>query len=349
MSEMSERPSFRARVEAEYKPAVLKFVLEKFIPPVKFKTLENPSYDIAQQLNSEGRWLEAGSHLMTLAGKVEAPELQVSYLTEAAQMAINLGRFGQARGILRRAELSAQAIPIERRKISANAAISEKSGWINDYEADFRCSLGDFSNARDLIEEIPQNERTGREADILSTADHFSGRVHLGLALQGVDRESNIKAAISFFERDSERYRKIRGEGRPSPLNEWFQEAWLTRCDVALGDIDGAGKRLLRSRVLLDEFLATNASGGVEAHYHLLSGGVAMKGGKVREARIDFEKALEIRVKDRVEGKPYPKGESDALLGVSATYWADGKIGVAAYYAAKAFKTYPFFLVRPSI
>ncbi len=306
-------------------------VFEHILPPIRIVEIENPSFGVGKQLESEGRWKDALSHFCSLAIRSENPQERGSCYVEAAQMCVNYGRFGQARKFLATAESIAVSMGGDA-SLYLQARVLEKGAWINDYEGSFAGSLRSLSGSRQLLEQIPRDKWGQNEQALASTLDHFSARAHVGMAMNGEWAAQNLEEARHYIDRELNR-------DLPSD-NRGFQFAWLVRIALLERSIGEAEKHLGEAKVLWG-----NEDRGILAHYHLLKGGIAMAKGDYLSARRDFGEAL--RIREKVE--EYPKGKADALMGVAATYWAQGQIGAAVVYAGRAIQEYPFIIVRHSL
>ncbi len=314
-----------------FKEIAARVIFEHVLPTIRIVEIENPSFDVGKQLESNGKWKDALSHFYSLAIRTENTQEQGRCYIEAAQMCVNYGRFGQARKFLATAEMIVTPVQGDA-GLYLRARILEKGAWINDYEGHFRGSLENLSNSKKLLEQIPKDAWGEKEKALDSTLGHFSARAHVGMAMNGERVAENTKAARGYIDRELQK--------DLPPDNKGFQFAWLVRIALLEGSIGEAEKHLGEVKVLWGD-----EDRGILAHYHLLKGGITMAKGDYLSARRDFGKAL--RIREKVE--EYPKGKADALMGIAATYWAQGQIGAAVVYAGRAIREYPFIVVRHSL
>lgn len=310
------------------KEVAARFVLETLLPPIRVNEIPNASYAAGKTLESEGKWDKALQHFYTLALREGDPDLRGQSLVESAQMCINYGRVGQARKYLTMAETVVSSQLGDDGEY-LRARVWEKSAWIDDYEGNFAGSLEKLSSARTALQKIPLNAWGDGEKSLESTINHFSARAHIGLAIKGESKKENLANARSYLEREL--------SNNLPPDNRGFQFAWLARVALLEGNLSQAELYITEAKKLWSE-----KSRGILAHYYLLEGALAMARGDPNLARRNFEQALNIRV----VVEKYPKGEADALMGIAATYWAEGQIGAAGMYAARSVRTYPLVVFR---
>lgn len=317
-------------------------LLKPDLRSLELKEAESASLERARKLGMHGRtWVDSVADLYTVFVKEPDPKIRIEAVVELSQMLINLGRYRQARQFLERGKEVGEKLE-GNKKFYWLARVEEKTAWIDDYEGNFLSEISHLKEARTLLTHVPRNEWNVDEEGLSSTITHFTGRAHLGLAHRGVNRQANTALAIDSFKKDLARYIVLRDSGKPVPQGEGFNHGWLARCYILLGNLPLAEKEIEMARNFFGEVIEQNPKSGIMAHYHLLKGKLLAKKREIVPARKDFEESLRIRQ----EIEPYLKGETDGMMGIAWTYFAEGKHGAAFYYWFSAIKAMPIYLTR---
>ncbi|MBI4058822.1 hypothetical protein HY404_01125 [Candidatus Microgenomates bacterium] len=330
--------AFLKEIFRETQMVVSKGLFELVIPPIKLKEVQDASLQKGYGLERLGRWGGAAREFYTLSVSSENPKDRLDGLVNLSQMLINLGRFSQAKKFIKSGEVELQSLP-ERELFYYRARFFEKEGWIADYERDFKNAVDLFNSARRIVF---RNDRTNEEEKLFSTTTHFLGRAHIGLAIQGVNSNSNYIYSLGYFKEDLERYQSLRKEGNPDPQGEGLQHAWMAVCFMTVNHLSSAEESIDRAGELFQESIKNSNPPDVMAHYHCLKGGLYLKRSLVKEARSEFNKAWLIRK----AGVKYPKGEADAAIGIAVSFWMERNIKEASKWFTRAVKLYPLTLLR---
>ncbi len=318
---------------AEYSPKIAKSTHLEQKPGA---TLQS-----AQDLDRNTReFNESARHYFTVYETSMSPKKKAEAVICLSQELINAGSFRQAREFLKRSKaLALELTPRDRTLLQAQA--EGKLGWIADYELGFSEELVRFKRSRDILEEIPEESWGAKEKELYSTSYHFSGRARVGLADAGVDREANINLAKECFINA----RHLDEELDVPTINEKVGHgyAWEGRCYLRSRET-GLAKDAIQKA--LDHFFRHHdqfPQAQIMAHYHMLIGEAYLWWEDYLRARGNFQKAVEIRG----GGKGiYPKDTADALGGIAAAYWKEGKIKRAAPYFIKAVRANPKILFK---
>lgn len=315
---------------------------ERLVPPLLLTVREATLESAAAWDTQHGNFRESATNFYSVLQSSQEGEEKSAALIGLVQELINLGRFRQARRFLTHEPPRLFSDLPALRKLYCEARVSEKFGWIADYEGGYFNAIECFMTARDLILRIPQHEwRKDDEEALFSTTTHFLGRAHLGLAAAGVGRERNVGIATSYFQQDLHRFRKAREEGHPTPANEGFQHAWLARCHMMLRDLDQANQEIEQAGQFFREYTGGQPEkSAIMAHYHLLKGRLFLLRNLPPEARAQFQEALRIRT----EIQSYPKGLADAAAGMAVTYWKEKRVLLFLKYTTIALRAHPFVI-----
>lgn len=297
----------------------------------------------------ERDWMGAALVYNAVFEDLERPMTErAEALVGLSQMLINMGYLEQAEEFLRKMSGLCNKMSVDDRGYFW-ARRWEKQGWIEDYRGNYDGQIDDLEAARVAMGIfIPRDNWGEREKDLDSTVNHFLGRANYGKATLEKDkkREKSLERATRCFREDLARYEDLRRSGCPRPDGEGYNHAWLGRCDLLEGKLGEAWVEIERAGELFAEHAAVIGNYEIMAHYHQLLGAYYMESGGTRRAREEFEAAYLIRSE---KNPNYPKGEADALLGIAASYWAEGKMGAAFVFSVRAVRTFPPALIRSSV
>lgn len=306
-------------------------LIEKLLPPIELKMRPGVTLDQAKLTESKsGDFQERANLYYSVLKSSENLEDRLNAMLGLSQELINLGRFGQAKRFLNPAYLSyVSSLNIDPRLgVYHSAAVLAKLGWIADNEGDFKESERNFTEVARKLEITSHAFRTPEEDSLHSTAIHFLGRAYFG--------QGDYFTASQYFQIHLDNPNLKKEE-------QGFSHGWLARCYMAMGDLEDAALEIERTRASFEEYEVDHPERGALATYFLLRGELFFRKGEFFKARDQFNLALLSRY---TKGR-YPKGESQALFGIAATYWAQRKIGSALIYAVKGFKTYPLSIIKP--
>ena len=179
-------------------------VIERLVKPVPLEHKEGATLESARLLDQlGGDFHESAQHYYTVYQRADRVVEQAAGLIGLSQQLINLRSFRQVRQLLHlyRGEpaILVDHLP-EAGRLLFQAQVREKEGWINDYELGFFQSQDCFTQAGNLLEQIPSNDWGSKTKECYSTTRHFLGRAHYGLAAFGVDRAHNVPKAIEYFD-----------------------------------------------------------------------------------------------------------------------------------------------------
>lgn len=265
---------------------------------------------------------------------------------ELIQDCNNIGRHGQASKFAQEAQSLISNVIDSRVKRGLIACWLEKRAWIADYEGDPQRAIRLLSASRNILQQIPQPDRTDWEDKSLRTTTHFLGRQYYQLASFGVEKDENLDRAIGFFRRDLVDHQKLREMEGPDPAVEFFNHAWIARSQIMKGDFQKARLDIVSAQYFINELRqkGTEATKGLLPHFYLLAGEWQLKQQNTNAAREQFQNALEAR-KEAL----YAKGEADAALGIAATYLQEKNYFQAGLYVAKAVSRYKFTLLKSAL
>lgn len=266
---------------------------------------------------------------------------------ELIQDCNNMGRHGQASKFAQEAQSLINCIADSRIKRGLIAHWLEKRAWIADYEGNPKRAIRLLTTSRNILEQIPQPNRTDYEDKSFRTTTHFLGRQHYLLASFGVDKDENIDRSIRYFKLDLTDHQQLREKGEPNPAVEFFNHAWLARAEIIRGDFQKSRLNIVSAQYFVNEFKEKNPEGadGLMAHLYLLTGEWQLKQDKIDAARQQFQSALDLRKSQA----PYPKGEADAVLGIAATFLQEKDYLQAIVHVIKAVSKYKFSLLRAAL
>ncbi len=301
-----------------------------------------PSLEAAENLDRLGKWQEAGNHYHTLYLAPNGGELRAEGLLGLIQMEINRGRLAAAKVLLQQAPDLVVTIFDPHLEAYYNARISEKRGWIADYQGDFSASLRHFDRTREQIKwMMPESLRGDRENALYSTANHFLGRAYYGLAVNGCNKDIDLEIAQDYFNTDLASKLSKREAGEPDPSGEFFANSWIARCRSQAEDFTGALAYKARAEYSLIELsgrLGRMRMNGYDAHLALLEGEIWLNQGNCQRAEAEFMNALKLRSSTGL----YPRGEADAAAGVGLAMLRGGDPIEATGYLFQAMTRDPF-------
>lgn len=320
---------------------------ERFIKPVQFENIPGATLETADNWDRQsGNFQRSASDFHSVYLSAWETDSRVQAALGVAKEIINLGDFPQARYFLRRSlDIGASLISI-RRKDFVRAEVQNRLGWIADYESGYFESTAKFAEVHAAMASIPQDKRTQEEEHLFSTAIHFYARGHFGLASQGIDPRHHAEIALDDFKKGLKIDEERREAGTPNPAVEGFQHAWISRCYMLLNQPANAWNHLEKSGELFRESLDQTPQRGIMAHYYILRGFFDLTQ-QVRDVSYsdiaaDFHEAIRIRT----EVEPYPKGLSDAYLGMAEVCKRQWRFKEAAQYGMMAFRVYPLSLLK---
>lgn len=291
----------------EKKGKVFSARITSFLPDIKIDHLEGNSVSISQGKDIASKDWRAALRIFGGIYKDEGITNQerVEGAIWASQMLVNLGRLGQAGGILDGGLKLLSKIDDEKTILLLSAGILEKRAWIADYQEKSEVAINFLNKAKDIYDsfgtDLPQKYEDSR-----STIEHFLGRANFSLG--------NIDQAIKHFDSDLDRYKKLREKGEPRPSGEAFNNAWLSRCSAYKSELENAHEYLNKTFDLFAEEALLNGDEAVMAHYYLVSAEVALVESRPEEAFVFAKEALRIRL---TKEPVYIKGGIDAGLVLS--------------------------------
>lgn len=316
---------------------------ERVPPRTPLNVREGATLESANNWDTNrGNFQESALDYYSVFSQSNDSNIRVKALVGLSQELINLGSFWQARREF--LPLMSSLIPhlSELKQYYYGAVREEKLGWIEDYEWGYTQELKSLGRARRSLRKIPHANWGEEERKLEGTLDHFSGRAYFGLAAQGIRKLESLNSAVQYFELDLRRARGLRQEGTPNPANECFQHLRLVACYILFRDLQIARNYLNQAKVLAQEEKEKTGRQGLIAHCHLVEGRILIEEEELAGARREFNTAIEIR--RNIE--PYPKGLSDALIGIAYTYLKEGKLVEAGRNFKEAIKVYPVNLGR---
>lgn len=321
---------------------------------LELNSIPDSTLEKARGDERSGSWEKAASHYLSVwEDSSFEPPLRGEAIVGLAQIFINRGELGRARNFLSELEAEIPNFLLEERSNKyLRARINEKLGWIADYEGEYGVARKKFLLARQLVKD-PQTED---EKSLFSTTTHFLGRASVGLALgirDNREKESLLKDALSFFQKDLEDQLDFREMGTPHLDNEAFQYLWMARCYIHLGDnTNKADECIAKAEILIRESVAKDPnSEGMLGHLNNIKGAywIALK--NPEQAFAHFQEALRVRLElSQKEGKSrFRKGEAESLLGMAISKFGLRRFGEAYVYFQEAVKTYPMLVLRGTI
>lgn len=307
-------------------------VLQDFPLPQKdtnqltLQMVNDASLTEARALSANGQWEEAIHHYHTLGDSISV-----------AQMFINLGHFQEAETVL-------QDIEDNDPDILQRALAAEKHGWIDDYHGRFDDEITHFQTAQNLLMQTPAEDRQDDFEDKLETVRHFQGRAHVALAAQGIDADSHISAAIELFEQNVE-YLGTKPDTTAKNIALSFQHTWLARCELLRKNFSAADSHIRDSVSGFEEFKKEHEESGILGSLYQIQGMSAYYQSDYKTAYTFFRQALA----EHLATDNYKRGIASALIGISMTYFAQGKKELAHTFAQDAVKADPTIVYFPGI
>lgn len=294
--------------QLEKRGKVLSAKITSFLPDIKIDSIEDSLINISfgKEIAQREGWKGALKVFGTIYNdKKRTEEERVEGAINASQMLVNLGRLGQAGGILDGGLRLLSKVGDEKDVLFLSAGILEKRAWVADYQGKSEASIDFLNKSKDIYDSfgstLPQKYEDSR-----STIEHFLGRENFSLG--------NVDRAEEHFKADLNRYKKLREKGEPRPSGEAFNNAWLARCSAYKSELENAHEYLNKTFDLFAEEGLLNGDEAVMAHYYLVSAEVALVESKPEEAFVFAKEALRIRLTK----KPvYIKGGIDAGLVLS--------------------------------
>lgn len=322
---------------------------ERLIKPVPLERIPGATLESADVCDrDDGDFIRSASAFHTVHLESADPFEKIKGAVGVSRELINLGRFRQARPFLEIIiPTLTQELPYRRQAIYFEGERNNRLGWIADYEGGYFDSRSRFERVRELVGGIPEEERTEEERHLWLTAIHFLGRAHFGLASYGIEQKNNASKAVEYFHDGLELNQSGRARGENTAAVEGFNHAWISRCYQLLGIKDSAREHLEQAGELFKQWLESYPNRGIMAHYFLLRGFFRLQDGNLYDAQNDFEEAISIRTDStRNDFEPYPKGLSDAYLGIVEVYKREWNLLQAVKYGVMAFRVYPFALLK---
>lgn len=330
---------------AEFKAQAIHFVARRYIegriPLIPLEIRDGATLDGARALDQEhGNFRESAHHYYSIL-RNHGKEAAADALIGLSQELINLGSFKQVRQLLRDEPSRLIQSLSDRKKIVFEAQCEEKLGWVEDYELGHKKSMGHFEKAGTILcSNIERRSFTDKERDLFSTTRHFLGRQRYFLARLGIDREYNRTWAINRFREAMDLDELYEGIDKNGKLG--FSHAWIARCHMLNRDMTQAQNAInLAGDCFRRQMVLTPQREGYLVHQYLLEGERDVCSGSVQSAREHFMEAIRIRQ----EVEPYPKGLSDAYLGIARTYLWKNPI-LFTKYMFLALNAHPYTLFR---
>ncbi|MCS7091969.1 MAG: hypothetical protein NZM26_01300 [Patescibacteria group bacterium] len=327
-----------------FRRGVVDLISSIALPDIKIRQIQNPSLERARELEADGDWEEALRHFYTMY-LLYVRGNEYYYLIRVSQMLINLNRFSQAKRFLFQA---IEDYEYDQPDKITLAEAYEKLAWIADYEGRYRDELNFLSYAERIVLSLSSEfKESDRAKAVMSTLNHFRGRARFGLAKQGVERNSNLAIAMSHFASDYNDLIELSRSGIHRPANLGFSAQWMTMVLLENG-ASYTMEMLERTKRHFVEASGNDPNTGFMANYHLLAGLVYVRQLKLDKGKNEFENALRIHTKRKRFGKPYPRGKSNAHIGLALSALSAGNPIGATAHACYAIRTYPPALLRSS-
>lgn len=310
--------------------------VEDFTPSL----INDPSFNVAKDLDNNGRWRESSNHYHTLFANTKDPLQKAEAYIGYAQSLINLVKYIKAKNFLKEQKDDVISKLDGWNKTFYEARVFEKLGWINDYLGEADEAISNFSRAINLLSEKSKIDSTVLR--VYETSNHFLGRQYAILAWQGKDVEMNSLEAIERFKESIKIYEKLRKVGWSDDAAEGFQYAWIARMHILQGKFIEAEKDLAKMKELFTKAVIDHPDSGVLGYYHLILGRLNFETGNYQKARENFVEALRINT----EVVNHPSSQADAFLGIALCDFSLGEKEKSKDELVKALTLNPGLLYR---
>ena len=299
---------------------------------------DSPSKQIAEELDSNGKWMEAAEHFEGLHNKATDAREEARYSVQVSQMAINVGDLELAETYLNRASEENS----EKKDTLLEATIILKRAWIADLRIQPEKEISLLSDVEKITDELPESQQTD---ELISTTRHFMGRANFLMGVTNNDM-SFLYKAMKYFYDDLDYLKSLQVKGDYRPANIGFQHEWIALCYAAIKKYDDAWVHMTHVEHHFKKYTREHRESAIMSHYYLTSGKIALTQNDHTKAREYFEQSLSIRKK---YDERNDDAEAEALMGIAKTYEIEDQMDAFRKYKNKAIDISPRITQHPTL